>query len=364
MRMKQFLFIVIAGVAACGAGAADSGQADEKQADSAAEENVKRLLPFLSRLDGVYSVFEAARAGDEAVFDKRLAEGSSVNERDEVGNTPMHVAASAGKVDMVIHLLQRGADPLAKNKEGKIPLELAKDCAMEQACRQGIEARREQLKLIQCISDGDADAVRKGVRQQGISPNALSEDGGSTLLIEAVKGGDTGLVQDLLAAGADPNLQPATGNRESALVVAAKLGATDIVKALLAAGADINMRTTSCVYPIHEAVWNKHLETVKALLPAYRAQKFDTPKSAGNPKPVCMAIKRHNADILQAFIEAGLDPNDTLYAKEPLLILAVKGGDEQIVSMLLKAGADKTARDGQGKSAADYAQGQILQLLQ
>ena len=347
MRMKQFLFIVIAGVAACGAGAADRGQADEKQADSAAEENVKRLLPLLSRLDGVYSVFEAARAGDETVLDKRLAEGSSVNERDEVGNTPMHVAASAGKVDMVIHLLQRGADPLAKNKEGKIPLELAKDCAMEQACRQGIEARKEQLKLIQCVSDGDADAVRRGVRQQGISPNALSEDGGSTLLIEAVKGGDTGLVQDL-----------------SALVVAAKLGATDIVKALLAAGADINMRTASCVYPIHEAVWNKHLETVKALLPAYRAQKFDTPNSAGNPKPVCMAIKRHNADILQAFIEAGLDPNDTLYAKEPLLILAVKGGDEQIVSMLLKAGADKTARDGQGKSAADYARGQILQLLQ
>lgn len=372
MRAHRLLLMVVVGsMAVCSAGTC--GATEKKKSMGVPEEaspgqiegNVTSLRKFLKRHDGVYSIFEAARAGDMQTLQKRLSEGSSIQERDEVGNTPMHVAADAGKAQMVSALLKLGADSMVKNHEGKMPLDLASNEETKKVCRQGIDARKTQLELIHRLQKGDLAAVREGILLKGVNPNVVTEDGTSTLLVETVRKGDVALVEKLLGAGADPNLQPMAGKKEGALLVAAKAGNAELVRILLTAGADINMRTASCVYPIHEAIWNNHLETVKALIPAYKKQNFDTPNSSGNPKPACMAIIRHNHDILQAFLEAGLDPNDKLYSsREPLLVTAAKVGDERMVKMLLKAGADKKARDSQGKTASDYAHGTLLQLLQ
>lgn len=371
--MHHLLLMAVVGSMVLGYGAGTCGAAEDTKSLDVPEEarpgqiegNVTSLRKFLKRHDGVYSIFEAARAGDMQTLQKRLSEGSSIQERDEVGNTPMHVAAEEGKAQMVSALLKLGADSTAKNHEGKMPLDLASNEETKKVCRQGMDARKTQLELIRRLQKGDLAAVSEGILLKGVNPNVVTEDGTSTLLVEAVKKGDVAFVEELLDAGADPNLQPMAGKKEGALLVAAKAGNAELVRLLLAAGADINMRTASCVYPIHEAIWNNHLKAVETLIPAYKKQNFDTPDSAGNPKPACMAIIRHNHAILQAFLEAGLNPNDKLYSsREPLLVTAVKAGDERMVKMLLKAGADKTARDSQGKTASDYAHGMLFQLLQ
>ena len=47
------------------------------------------------------------------------------NNRNAGGNTPLHIAAENGLVDVVKALLARGADPLAVDAEDKTPLSRA-----------------------------------------------------------------------------------------------------------------------------------------------------------------------------------------------------------------------------------------------
>jgi len=60
--------------------------------------------------------------GELKVF---LELGAAVNAADTYGNTPLHFAACSYKVQNVIDLLEHGANPLAKNNSGQIPLEKA-----------------------------------------------------------------------------------------------------------------------------------------------------------------------------------------------------------------------------------------------
>lgn len=51
------------------------------------------------------------------------------------------------------------------------------------------------------------------------------------------------------------------------------------------------------------------------------------------------------SDVNKAYDESGVNP----------LIYAVKDDNEELVSKLLKAGADVSVRDASGKAALDYA---------
>lgn len=54
-----------------------------------------------------------------------LEAGANPNIKDNWNYTPLHEAASKGKVDVCIALLQHGADPNIRNSENKTPLDLA-----------------------------------------------------------------------------------------------------------------------------------------------------------------------------------------------------------------------------------------------
>jgi hypothetical protein len=50
---------------------------------------------------------------------------SQLRQVDFDGNTPLHIAAMLGSREMVEALLDAGADPAAKNKDGETPLDVA-----------------------------------------------------------------------------------------------------------------------------------------------------------------------------------------------------------------------------------------------
>lgn len=329
------------------------------QAEETAEEEADDLEQWRVRTNAVWSVCEAAQCGDIQTLQQRIQEGETINTKDEQGNSPLHLAAAGGHSNMVIALLENGADPLATNKAGKRPAEIASNDAARQACEAGEAPRRKEIALFTAVNQGRVDEVRQALGE-GVNPNALSEDNQHSLLSAAVLAGQTQVAQALLEAGA--NVLYIEPNSRNVLNYAAAGGKVEMVQLLLSFGADPMLHTNHGAYPIHDAIWSGKTSTAIALIPCYKAVRF-SPDGKGNGYPICMAISRGNMEVVKAFLEAGLDPNDRLFADNPLLIQAVKSNRTAIAQLLLEAGADKNAKDKSGKRAIDYAQNELAKLL-
>ena len=97
------------------------------------------------------------------------------------------------------------------------------------------------------------------------SRQSASEDPAPNLTLAALKG-NTGLVIELLQAGADPDA--CDGQGRTPLIEAAFGGHVDTLSALLGAGADPNARDPEGWTPLMEAASKGRLDVVKLLLAA------------------------------------------------------------------------------------------------
>ncbi len=324
----------------------------------------------IHRSNGVYSAWEAVRAGDEEVLAARIREGADVTSANEQGDTPLHLAAVRGSLAMARSLLAAGADPLALDAQGRTPSRLAATDELRQLCEAGEAARSRELAAAKKVEAGDADGLRVAL-EDGVNPDALAGGDGSSLLQLALVSKQPEAVRLLLEAGASPDLAGVVkvgkgpGGREARkltpLQVAIALGDADSVRLLLDCGADV--RAGDGPGLLHLAVWSRQPAIVKALLPSFKGENY-SPDSGPFGAPVAMAIRFGLADIVQTFLEAGLDPNDSRFEREPLLIMAVRQGDAEIARALLSAGADASAHDSEGRTAADYADGELNELFQ
>lgn len=93
-----------------------------------ARKKVSQKAPTLlsPRSNGVYSLHEAAATGNIAVLQQRLSESNTnPNQQDEWGNTALHIAAAAGRKEIIKKLLQAGASTSILNKENKTAAQCA-----------------------------------------------------------------------------------------------------------------------------------------------------------------------------------------------------------------------------------------------
>lgn len=317
-------------------------------------------IAAMERSNGVYSLHEAAEAGNIATLTARMKEGADINAKDEQGNTPLLLAVGGGHAEAAAALLEAGADPLAQNAEGQTPAELAPTTELEKLCRRGEAVRRQELELVAALEADDLSTVVNMLEEMGVNPDAMNADNTANALVIAVQKGYDDIVERLLAAGANPNaVMP---NKLTALHVAAAAGQTKIADVLLKAGADPMAQAGNGSTPLHEAVWYRHAETVKVLLPAYKTCNY-APDARWLPAPVNMAITQDNPAIVKLICEAGYDPNAPRKGDDPALITAAKQQNAEMVQCLLSAGADKNLKDKDGKTAADYAEGAVRDLL-
>lgn len=100
-------------------GSVGSKLTNEKKLD------IKRLVDAGASLRGIDALhLTAAAYKDEDLFDLLIDEyGLSVEEFDQIGRKPIHVAACTSNADGVRILIEKGADKDAKNKEGQTALQ-------------------------------------------------------------------------------------------------------------------------------------------------------------------------------------------------------------------------------------------------
>ncbi len=330
-------------------------------ADEAAKaKKVKQWMSVIERQPfQCLSLHEAAYYGDLEVAKLSIKEGQSPNMRDELGNTPLHIAMKRGKADVVALLLENGADIMLPNAAGESPVSLTTDGSIVKLSEIFMKRREQQLAAIKAMQAGDV-APLKNYLYRGGEANFYDAEGRNPVLFLALVSGNSEAAQHLIKSGAD--LKPLFDGGKSYLMIAAGGGAdADTIELLLDKGADPFHQAGNGATALHDAVWAMKNDSVKALLPAYKSVNY-SPDGRQNGFPMYLAVGRGNLKAVELMLEAGLDINVAPY-KDIILGEAVKRGNIGIVKALLKAGADPTAKAPDGKTPIEHANGPIAEVL-
>ncbi len=307
-------------------------------------------------------VHKAAREGNVRMLLRWVLNKEALNRPDEHGNTPLHVAAGASQREAVQILLTAGADTGIRNTAGKLAEEMVTDMAVQFAFEYAKKVRKEELAAYQHARDGENDAVIQALRE-GINPNAVTDNQnnrGRDLLGESCWKCKAEVVQALLDAGADTSLKR---GKMSAISVAVQGDRADLIPILIRGGfSPFAQNPGNEAFLLHDAVYSYRQKALQVLIPYFRCMEL-SPYSHALGTPITLAIDRGNPEAYRALIQAGVKPEDPRYKDRPLLVIAAIRNRPKIAKMLIDAGVDKNAKDKFGKCAADYAKGQIAELL-
>ena len=186
------------------------------------------------------------------------------------GNAPLHKAAQAGDVDLVVSLLQRGASPNLLNSQGFSAFMLA--------------AQGDHVAVGEALLTTDA-----------VQPGEKHQSGWTPIHLAAWKGA-TNFVQFLLSKGVPVNVL--SGDVVPPVWYASKYGHSQMVRNLIAAGGDVNAFNSYKDSCLHWAAENGHAEVITLLLEAGANKKK---KNFIGKTPSDLAKKRKHKAVLQAF---------------------------------------------------------------
>lgn len=281
--------------------------------------------------DGSTPLQWAVYQRNAAEVQRLLKAGADVSLANNYGATPMSLAAATGDARIIGLLLKAGADPDSPNAEGQTALMAvartgnveaakllvragAKVNAREQwgnqtALMWAAAQRHPEMVKFLIRSGAEVDArgiVRDWARKVTSEPREKDMDrGGFTPLLYAAREGCVGCAKELLAGGADINLQDPRGT--TPLVLAILNSRFDMAKFLIEAGANIRIWDFTGVTPLYAAV---DLNTVP------RGLRPDVPST-----DVTTAL-----DIERMLIERGANVNAQLKLPLPSRTPAAAGG--------------------------------------
>ena len=291
-----------------------------------------------------YEVFHGMTDLDESV---------DVNATDQRNQTALLVACIKRKTGIINILLNAGADPNIATTNGNTCLHYA-------ACY-GDSSDDDDVsqEVLQAIIDHGADV------------NAINQRNQTALLV-ACKQGNTGIINILLNAGADPNI--ATTNGNSCLHSVVWYGDDDsddddvrheVFQVIIDHGADVNATNQQNETALLIACIKRNTGVINILLNAGADPNIATIN--GN---TCLhSVARYYdddhrmrfinndelQDVLQALIDHGADVNIIDKKNETMLVLACEEGNTDIINMLLDAEVDPNIADRDGYTCLYYA---------
>ena len=277
----------------------------------------------------------AAAEGDVKRVRELLEKGADPNARDENGVTPLHLAAYWGRVEIVKLLLEYRADQNAKDKFGVTPLHRAAYMGhvevvklfLKHGTNPNVQNKDGVTPLYAAAYRGHVDVVAL-LLKHGANPNAKDKDGMTPLYV-AVLNGHVDVVRLLLEHGADPNIKDKNG--VTPLHVAASGDRVDIARHLLEHGADPNVRDEDGMTPLHVAASVGHVDAVRLLLE--RGADLNAQDKKG-VTPLHWAASLDRVDIARHLLEHGADPTVKDRDGATPLDLARALGHREVVSLI------------------------------
>ncbi len=174
-------------------------------------------------------------------------------------------------------------------------------------------------------------------------------------ILEAVKRSDTVYLEKCLDSS---NINKINAGSQSLLMMATYQKDYEMALFLVKKGANPNQQDEALNSPFLYAGASGYLDMVKLYL-AYGA-RFDTFDSFNNTALIA-AVEKGQVDVVRLLANTKNFPIDHInkFGRTALLQSVILDGDDQdqieIVSILLKAGADKNISDPEGKLPIEYA---------
>ena len=257
----------------------------------------------------------ASYLGLNKIVEVLLQESMDANAVDNLGDTPLTLAAENGDNRVINLLISHGADPNKANDKG--------DTALVKAAKYGYTE------------------VAKLLLDNGVDPNKTNNEG-NTALSEAAYFNHVHIVKMLLDNSADPNIANSEGG--TALLKAAIHCRIEVIELLLDSGADPSKSNDKGQTALSWAAERGSVNIAKLLLDAGASPH------GNNIRPMHSAIISHRVDIVRLLLDSGLDVNDRDSKGYTSLHYAANRGKVEIVNILMERGADVNAVNDYGET--------------
>ena len=298
-----------------------------------------------------------------------------------VGCTPLYLAASTGKKDIVTRLLKGNANPDIQTTEGVTPLHNATYYAHVEVIKVLLKAKAD-LNILENLNGmaplhiackfESLEITQLILCQPNADPNILDSNK-NTPLHYAVSKINPKILQCLIAANANPNIQNKKGFTPlyTLCVHRSLISEYKVLVAmnnmLLEANADPNVQTVHEMWaPLHLACFRGCLQIVNSLLKAKANPNIQdcngcTPLvlmlDDSERDSTCLLEERPNQydEVVDALLKGHADPNIPNNESDNPLILSASKGKLDIVARLLKANANPSIQNSNGSNPLHLA---------
>ncbi|XP_016971908.1 ankyrin-3 [Drosophila rhopaloa] len=322
--------------------------------------DVIRILLRSAKVDaiareGQTPLHVASRLGNINIIMLILQHGAEINAMTKDNYTALHIAAKEGQYDVVQMLLENGAKLDAVTKKGFTPLHLASKYGkqkivallLKKGASVDFQAKNDVTSL-HVATHYDHQPVVEVILENGASPNLFARNGQSAIHIAAKKN-NLEIAQQLLQHGADVGAISKSGF--SPLHLAAQEGHVDMVQLLLEYGATSNSAKNGLT-PLHSAAQEGHVRVSRILL-EHGASISDRTKNGYSP----LHIAAHNGhlELVKFLLENDADIEMSTNIGYTPLHQAAQQGHIMIINLLLRHKANPNALTNNGKTALNIA---------